>query len=143
MMRSDMTTDDQSRSTARVLEKWIHGGAFCAAAALLLACGSDGNGNGITCGKGTEQKGKTCIPSAPDMEPDAGTGGTEGDGGSGGSAPQSGGASGGGAGGAPAAGGAGPVDSGVIKDAIEFAGVTSAAPGNAESLEAKPPPADS
>jgi hypothetical protein len=130
MMRSDMITEDKPRATMRDFKKWLY--CACAAGPLLIACGSDGTN--ITCGKGTRQKGSTCVATEqPVTEADAGNG----SGGDGGSGPGSGGASGAGTGGSPAAGGAGPGDAGVVKDVIDFAGVTSAAPGAATPAEVK------
>jgi len=116
----------------------LRGAALCAAGVWLAGCGSDGSN--ITCGKGTEQKGSTCVATAPIVdEPDGSTGG---------SPDETGGSGGAGGGAGTAAGGTagGPIDSGVTEDVIEFKGVASAAPGAATPAEVEgedPPDPDS
>ena len=116
--------------------------ALCAATIWLAGCGSDGNN--ITCGKGTRQKGNSCVAETPIIEqPDAGSGGSDGTGGS-----SNGGAgTGGAAGSMGGSAGTAQVDSGgVTEDVIVFEGVTSAAPGSSTPAEVKgedPPDPDS
>jgi hypothetical protein len=142
-MRAETMSNIQRRARALGIGTLLRGAAFCAAAALLSACGS--SGSDLSCGKGTEQKGSTCVAKQPIVEADAsagGGGGSDAGGGAGGSS-----AGGVGTGGNTATGGnAGDDGGGAPKDVIEFDGVTSAAPG-AQTPEvvkgAKKPPADS
>jgi hypothetical protein len=114
--------------------------ALCAATIWLAGCGSDGNN--VTCGKGTKQKGNTCVAETPIVDgPDASSGGSDGSGGSGNSG------AGGGAG-ASMGGSAGsaPIDSGVTEDVLVFKGVASAASGSSTPAEVAgedPPDPDS
>src|SRR5262245_5924821 len=112
--------------------------ALCAATVWLAGCGSDGNN--ITCGKGTKQKGSTCVAETPIVdETDAGSGGSDGTGG------KANGGAGGAAGASSMGGNAGtaPADSGVTEDVIVFKGVTSAAPGASTPAGKDPPDPDS
>jgi hypothetical protein len=118
----------------------------CAALLLLAGCGSDGGGNNVTCGKGTVQKGTTCIVKTPVIEADAAAGGEGGDGGRGGTGGTGGRSNGGSGNGGAAPTDAGAGDSAAPKDVIEFAGITSAAPGSQTPIVAKgekPPGPDS
>ncbi len=145
-LRAKMTIDISRRPRLRVKKTLFGGVALCATSVALPACGSDANN--VTCGKGTEQKGSTCLVKPPASVPDAGQGGSGGGGGgdaglgaggSGGMDTTSGGSAGVGAGGAAGA------DSGP-PDAIVFGGVLSVAPGAGTPAVAtgdKAPPADS
>jgi hypothetical protein len=58
-MVSETMTDIQRRIRATGSSALLCGAALYAASAWLAGCGSDGNN--VTCGKGTKQKGSTCI----------------------------------------------------------------------------------
>src|SRR5882672_6160672 len=132
-MVSETMTDIQRRIRATGSGVLLPGAALCAAGIWLAGCGS--NGNSITCGKGTTQKGNTCIAEAPIVdEPDASAGGSPDTGGSG----NGGGGAGtvGGAGGSMGGtGGDGPVDSGTTEDVLGFKGMAPAGPGAATPAE--------
>jgi hypothetical protein len=137
-LRAETIVDVQHKPRLRFFGGVLGSTALFVATVALTACGS--SGNDITCGKGTEQKGSTCIVKLS-IETDAGpgSGGAEGGLGSGGS-PGSGGSSGG----STATGGSGGEmgDAGPV-DAIVFDGATSAAPGASTPAGSKPPAADS
>ncbi|HEX4338164.1 MAG TPA: fibronectin type III domain-containing protein [Polyangiaceae bacterium] len=121
----------------------LGGSGLCATTLVLVACGSDGNS--ITCGKGTVEKGSTCVVKPAPAETDAGSGGTT-DSGFGAGGTSSGGTSNGGSAGtgATASGGTAgePADSGPA-DVIDFKGAAAAAPGASTPAGSKPPDADS
>jgi hypothetical protein len=143
-LRGETTSNVSNGPRLRKVGASFGGAALCIAAAMLSGCGSDGNN--VTCGKGTVQKGDTCIvKSEPVKATDSGAGGAPvvTDASAGGAPDNTGGTTGvagmdaGSAGGTMAMIDAGP------PDVIVFKGLTSAAPGEqTPASSGKPPAAD-
>ncbi|HVW29513.1 MAG TPA: fibronectin type III domain-containing protein [Polyangiaceae bacterium] len=148
-LRGETTSDGRHEPGLRPAFALFGAAALSIAATVLSGCGSDGNN--VTCGKGTVQKGDTCVAkSEPTPQADASAGGgPTTDAGAGGAANTGG--TDGGAGTTTATGGAtgtGGTTSEVVDsgppDVIVFKGVLSAAPGESTPASSgKPPAADS